>query len=107
MAHDMQACGTQGSTAARTVGTEDGVGRSLTTRGACGDGGGGGGLEAIQRERLKVAAAAHLLKRHLFRYQGTVSAALVLGGVDAEGPHVYQVHQPIIGSSVLGGGMSR
>ena len=31
------------------------------------------------------------LKRHLFRYQGYVSAALVLGGVDATGPHLHTV----------------
>ena len=31
------------------------------------------------------------LKRHLFRYQGHVSAALVLGGVDVTGPHLYTV----------------
>lgn len=49
------------------------------------------GLDVVQRQYLRVAAAAFLLKRHLFRYQGTVSAALVLGGVDAVGEHLYQV----------------
>lgn len=49
------------------------------------------GLDVVQRQYLRVAAAAFLLKRHLFRYQGTVSAALVLGGVDAIGAHLYQV----------------
>lgn len=48
------------------------------------------GLDVVQRHFLRVAAAAFLLKRHLFRYQGTVSAALVLGGVDAVGEHLYQ-----------------
>ncbi|KAK8557114.1 hypothetical protein V6N13_035218 [Hibiscus sabdariffa] len=33
--------------------------------------------------------ALTLLKRHLFNYQGYVSAALVLGGVDVTGPHLY------------------
>lgn len=28
----------------------------------------------------------------LFRYQGYVSAALVLGGVDNNGPHIYSIH---------------
>jgi len=28
----------------------------------------------------------------LRRYQGYISAALVLGGVDATGPHIYSVH---------------
>lgn len=49
------------------------------------------GLDVVQRQHLRVASAAFLLKRHLFRYQGTVSAALVLGGVDAIGEHLYQV----------------
>ncbi|CAN0469196.1 unnamed protein product, partial [Scytosiphon promiscuus] len=44
----------------------------------------------VQRQHLRVAAAAYMLKRHLFRYQGIVSAALVLGGVDAAGAHLYQ-----------------
>lgn len=48
-------------------------------------------LDVVQRQYLRVVAAAFLLKRHLFRYQGTVSAALVLGGVDAIGEHLYQV----------------
>lgn len=33
-----------------------------------------------------------LLKRMLFRYQGHVSAALVLGGVDTEGSHLYTIY---------------
>ncbi|CAM9864620.1 unnamed protein product [Pylaiella littoralis] len=49
-------------------------------------------LDVVQRRYLRVAAAAFLLKRHLFRYQGVVSAALVLGGVDATGEHIYQIH---------------
>ena len=32
------------------------------------------------------------LKRMLFKYQGHVSAALVLGGVDCTGPHLYNVY---------------
>lgn len=41
---------------------------------------------------VKVATANTLLKRMLFRYQGHVSAALVLGGVDINGPHIYSIH---------------
>lgn len=41
---------------------------------------------------VRVATANTLLKRMLFRYQGHVSAALVLGGVDAAGPHIYSIH---------------
>ena len=33
-----------------------------------------------------------MLKRTLFKYQGHVSAALVLGGVDATGAHLYNVY---------------
>ncbi|CAM9886719.1 unnamed protein product [Ectocarpus sp. 12 AP-2014] len=51
------------------------------------------GLDEVQRKHLRVGAAALLLKRHLFRYQGTVSAALVLGGVDVIGKHIYQIHE--------------
>lgn len=41
---------------------------------------------------VHVATANTLLKRMLFRYQGHVSAALVLGGVDNTGPHIYSIH---------------
>lgn len=40
----------------------------------------------------RVVTACTLLKRMLFRYQGYVSAALVLGGCDVNGPHVYQIY---------------
>lgn len=39
----------------------------------------------------RVVTAMTLLKRMLFRYQGHVSAALVLGGVDVTGAHLYTV----------------
>lgn len=39
----------------------------------------------------RVVTAMTLLKHMLFRYQGHVSAALVLGGVDCTGPHLYTV----------------
>lgn len=39
-----------------------------------------------------VPTAATLLKRHLFRYQGHIGAALVLGGVDSSGPHIYSIY---------------
>lgn len=41
---------------------------------------------------VHVQTANTLLKRMLFRYQGHVSAALVLGGVDSTGPHIYSIH---------------
>lgn len=39
----------------------------------------------------RVITALTLLKSHLFKYQGHVSAALVLGGVDFKGPHLFTV----------------
>ncbi|TVU17128.1 hypothetical protein EJB05_33143 [Eragrostis curvula] len=40
----------------------------------------------------RVVTALTLLKSHLFKYQGHVSAALVLGGVDCTGPHLHTVY---------------
>ncbi|TDH65145.1 hypothetical protein CCR75_006854 [Bremia lactucae] len=40
----------------------------------------------------RVITAMTLLKRMLFQYQGHVSAALVLGGVDITGPHLYTIY---------------
>jgi len=40
----------------------------------------------------RVVTAMTRLKQRLFQYQGYVSAALVLGGVDAEGAHLYTVY---------------
>jgi len=40
----------------------------------------------------RVATSLAMLKQMLYRYQGNVSAALVLGGVDFKGPFVYTVY---------------
>jgi 20S proteasome subunit beta 2 len=40
----------------------------------------------------RVVTAVTLLKRMLFKYQGHVSAALVLGGCDLTGPHLYHIY---------------
>lgn len=40
----------------------------------------------------RVITALTLLKSHLFSYQGYVSAALVLGGVDVTGPHLHTIY---------------
>lgn len=40
----------------------------------------------------RVDTACVMLKRHLFPYMGYVSAALILGGVDFYGPHLYQIY---------------
>lgn len=43
------------------------------------------------RKESRVVEALTMLKRHLYRYQGHVSAALVLGGVDVEGPFLATI----------------
>jgi 20S proteasome subunit beta 2 len=40
----------------------------------------------------RVVTAVTLLKRMLYKYQGHVSAALVLGGCDLDGPHLYDIY---------------
>jgi len=40
----------------------------------------------------RVISALRMLKQFLFRYQGHISAALVLGGVDVNGPALYTVY---------------
>jgi len=40
----------------------------------------------------RVVTAMTRLKQRLFPYQGHISAALVLGGVDSTGPHLYTVY---------------
>jgi 20S proteasome subunit beta 2 len=40
----------------------------------------------------RVVTAMTMLKQMLFRYQGHVGAALVLGGVDATGPQLFTIH---------------
>ncbi|CEP00253.1 Proteasome subunit beta [Plasmodiophora brassicae] len=43
-------------------------------------------------KQVRVVTALTRLKQHLFRYQGHVSAALVLGGVDCTGSYLYTVY---------------
>ena len=42
--------------------------------------------------QIRVVAANRLLRQYLFRYQGHISAALVLGGVDINGPYLGSIH---------------
>lgn len=44
------------------------------------------------KTQSRVVTSCTLLKRMLFRYQGQIGAALVLGGVDVNGPHLYQIY---------------
>lgn len=49
-------------------------------------------LHRLNTDRIpRVCTANRLLKQMLFRYHGNISAALVLGGVDTTGPHLYSV----------------
>lgn len=41
---------------------------------------------------VAVTTAATLVKQLLFRYQGYIGAALVMGGVDTTGPHIYSIY---------------
>merc|ERR1712168_1401645 len=60
-------------------------------------------LHALSTGRLpRVATACRMLKQMLFRYQGYIGAALVLGGVDCNGPHLYSIYPH--GSTDLGSG---
>ncbi|KPM07590.1 proteasome subunit beta type-7-like protein, partial [Sarcoptes scabiei] len=43
-------------------------------------------------KQVPVRVANRLLKQYLYRYQGYVGAALVLGGVDKFGPVIYSIH---------------
>ncbi|XP_019908561.1 proteasome subunit beta type-7 isoform X1 [Esox lucius] len=50
-------------------------------------------LHSLSTGRLpRVATANRMLKQMLFRYQGHIGAALVLGGVDCNGPHLYSIY---------------
>lgn len=40
---------------------------------------------------VPVCTANKILQQYLFRYQGYIGAALVLGGVDNTGPHIYNI----------------
>jgi len=40
----------------------------------------------------RVVTALTQLKQMLFRYRGNIGAALVLGGYDSTGPHLYSIH---------------
>merc|ERR1712019_5275 len=40
----------------------------------------------------RVGTVVRRLSKMLFRYQGYVGCALVLGGVDCTGPHLYQIY---------------
>uniref|UniRef100_A0A8C8A5Q2 proteasome endopeptidase complex n=2 Tax=Strigidae TaxID=30459 RepID=A0A8C8A5Q2_9STRI len=50
-------------------------------------------LHSLSTGRLpRVVTANRMLKQMLFRYQGYIGAALVLGGVDVTGPQLYSIY---------------
>jgi len=50
-------------------------------------------LHRLFTNRLaRVITANQMLKQYLFRYQGHIGAALILGGVDSTGPHLYSIY---------------
>jgi len=49
-------------------------------------------LRMNTHSQSRVITACTLLKRRLFQYQGHISAALVLGGCDINGPGIFQIH---------------
>uniref|UniRef100_U3F704 Proteasome subunit beta n=1 Tax=Micrurus fulvius TaxID=8637 RepID=U3F704_MICFL len=50
-------------------------------------------LHSLSTGRLpRVVTANRMLKQMLFRYQGYIGAALVLGGVDVTGSHLYSIY---------------
>merc|ERR1712187_1035509 len=40
----------------------------------------------------RVCTVVRRLSKMLFKYQGYIGCALVLGGVDVNGPHLYQIY---------------
>ncbi|RKO90220.1 proteasome subunit beta type-7 [Blyttiomyces helicus] len=50
-------------------------------------------LHRLQTGRKsRVATALTMLKQMLFKYQGQLGTALILGGFDVEGPHLYTIY---------------
>lgn len=44
------------------------------------------------RREARVATGMTMLKQYLFRHQGHIGAALILGGIDMTGPHLYTIY---------------
>mmetsp|Transcript_21440 Transcript_21440/g.34696 ORF Transcript_21440/g.34696 Transcript_21440/m.34696 type:complete len:287 (+) Transcript_21440:281-1141(+) len=44
------------------------------------------------KRQSRVITSLTMLKTHLFKYQGQIGAALVLGGFDLNGPHLFTVY---------------
>ena len=48
--------------------------------------------QLVTGRQVRVVTAVTMLKQHLYKHQGYIGAALVLGGVDFTGSHLYSVH---------------
>jgi len=48
-------------------------------------------LSMATRTQPRVSAAKRLIQRHLFNYQGYVSAYLIVGGADCTGGHLFDI----------------
>ena len=46
----------------------------------------------MNSKQSRVITAVTMLRQLLFRYQGHIGAAYVLGGVDVSGPHLFEIH---------------
>ncbi|OTF73652.1 proteasome subunit beta type-7-like protein, partial [Euroglyphus maynei] len=77
LANNMYCCGA--GTAADTDHTTKMIGSQLEL------------LRLNTGKQVPLCVATRLLKQYLYRYQGHVSAALVLGGVDKFGPHLCSI----------------
>ena len=49
-------------------------------------------LEQNGERKPRVAMVTRMLKQYLFGYQGHVGAALIVGGVDCNGPKLLSIH---------------
>lgn len=78
LANHIRCCGA--GTAADTAKTTELISSQLTL------------LEMNTKTKSRLATACTLLKRLLFRYQGNIGAALIVGGCDLNGPQVYHIY---------------
>merc|ERR1719410_3104427 len=78
LADHIRCCGA--GTAADTAKTTELISSQLTL------------LEMNTKTKSRLVTACTLLKRLLFRYQGHIGAALIVGGCDLNGPQVYHIY---------------
>jgi len=78
LANHIRCCGA--GTAADTAKTTELISSQLTL------------LEMNTKTKSRLVTACTLLKRLLFRYQGHIGAALIVGGCDLNGPQVYHIY---------------